>query len=213
MREGVGLDMANRILEMDDKPKAPVAVEETELVPFAYGRSFHINFYSSEDQYRGKITLLGSDRKRILRGVDAAAIADFITQNLPPLARETIGAPFIEEIKLLQEGRVVGRADPLRAWKHFFIHVRLNFPSAQIADAFDDCEKTYAVQAWILNEEQRHVVASNAEGSTLHPTFGSNEISIGMGGLQPAKYVIKIQLILPLSRVKKSTTIDLRVDP
>lgn len=107
----------------------------------------------------------------------------------------------------------MARGETLRAWKHFYIRVRLNLTSAQISDALDDFEKTYAVQAWVLNAEKSHVVASNAEGSVLQPKLGSPELTIAMGGLKPDKYVIKIQLILPFNQVNTSTMIGLRVEP
>lgn len=205
--------MVETSFEAKDKPALPLSVEETEPALSANGSSFHIDFYNRRDHYRGRIVLLGSGRKRILRGVDVASIADFISQNLPPLTRESAAAAFFDEISLLQRGRVMGRGEPLRAWKHFSIHVRWSLPSAQVADAADESDNIYVVQAWILDEEQKHIVASNAEGSTLQPGFGSQTISIDMGGLQPAKYFVKIQVILPFNRFKETTGIDLHVEP
>lgn len=213
MRESVKPHVADPSTSADDKPEAPIAIEETEPVHSVDGRSFHIDFYYRQGHYRGRIALLGSDRKRVLKGVDAAAIADFISQYLPPLPRERAVATFFDEIRLLQRSRVVGRGEPLRAWKRFCIYVRWNIPSAQIVDTLDEYDNTYAVQVWILDEKQRHIVASNAEGGTLQPGFGSQAISIDMAGLQPANYFIKIQMLSPFSRVKENTIIVLRVEP
>jgi hypothetical protein len=203
--------MAEPISEAGHRPEFSESAEESDLAISSYGRSFHIDYYSRKDDYRGRIALLGSDRKRVLKGVDAAAIADFIIQNLPPLTRD--GAPYFEEINFVQLGRVMAKGETLRAWKHFCIHVHLNLSSAQMADALDDSERTYAVQAWVLSAGQSHVVASNAEGNTLQPRLDLHEITLEMGGLKPAEYVIKIQLILPFNHVKKSTMIGLQVEP
>ena len=196
----------------EDKPEAPIAIEEKESIFSANVRSFHIDFYNRQDHYRGRITLLGSDLKRIFKGVDVAAIADFISQNVPPLPRENAVYAFFEDISLLQRGRVVRRDESLKAWKHFCINVRWNLPSAKVADALDEADNIYAMQAWILDEEHKHIVTNNAEGSTLKPGVSSYVISIAMVGLQPAKYFLKIQVVSPFSRIKESTGFYLRVE-
>jgi len=213
MKESVNPYMAETSSVTDNTPEVPVASGENPPILAANSRSFHIDFYDRQDYYRGRIALLGSNRKKILKGVDVAAIAEFICQNLPLLPRKSPDAAFFEEIRLLQRGRRVVRDQPLKAWKHFCIHVRWNLPYSQAADAVDESEKAYAVQALILDEKQEHIVASNAEGSTLQPGVSSYTISIAMDGLQPARYFTKIQVVSPFSGIKESTRIDLHVEP
>jgi hypothetical protein len=182
-------------------------------VPSGERRSFYIDFHSRRDHYRGRIMLLGSDRRRILYGVDAAGIGEFISQNLPPLPRKSAAAALFEEVRLVQRGRAAGIAEPLKAWRHFRVIVHWSLPGACTPpEEFNEADDTYAAQAWILDEEQKNIVAGNAEGGALRPGGGVDEIAITMDALPPGAYAMHLQLVWPAGRLKENTCLCIRVE-
>jgi hypothetical protein len=195
------------------KEKPEVASEEADsaAVISSNGRSFHIDFVNRQDHYRGRIMLLGTDHKKAFKGVDVAALAEFISEHLPRLPQKSAASSF-GDISFRQSGRIVAGSESLSARTPFCIQVRWQLPEAPTLDDLDEHTDMYGVDAWVLDEHEEKIVAHQAEGDTLRPGIASYEIPIQIDGLKPGKYILRFQVISPFGRVRETTKVKFCVE-
>ena len=243
------LESKNKSLEekIDELEQTLVIAENSETnskksMPAAR-TAFRIYFYERQDHFRGKIIHLLSKDEKTFKGVDEAAICEFITSHIsefadekervsPPVTSEevingerilgetqsTVSAPraevvehIIGNIKFLQEQRVIDTGKPVSAHSPFSVQARLHLPITPTQENMDVDTSTYGIRVVAMDEAEKKVYASNGTADMLSAGVESYESEIGMPGLEPGKYRLKLYAFAPFAQILDRQDIELNV--
>ena len=113
----------------------------------------------------------------------------------------------------MQNKRIIETGRSVSAHLPFSLQAQFHLPITPTQENMDVDTNTYGIRLIAMDEAEKNVFASNGTADMLSAGVESYESEIGMPGLEPGKYRLKLYAFAPFAQIEDSRDIELNVIP